>query len=691
MSSSEAPQLLQLTAHAQDESTRIDILDGNLQIVPNSSRLGETTVQVPAGAYAVRFHIGSDYVERTAIITPQSSPVHVSLDDADAPHFATSAPVRQTRSTPESHLNPAQRISREPALDKCGGQKADGHLLVFTRDPYDSRRNDPAQGISLHELGGKEVCDFASDAQRSREERWAGCHYAVAPGAYRLRFFTRMSDFTEQIIYVVKGWQTQVFLVVSANDSSEGGRRANLESASVLMARPTQGFDPARQDLRWTESALQALSGAANIPGAARTEMLWNKFQNPMLGIYAGLLHLRRDGIDRQVLRTVFSNLMGLVGPLPDVLAIGWGLALRDRETRNDVLFMQALERPGDLSMPPLLRASWDLIVEASVSNQQIVPAGSFAERSSRRLTRAGPWYTWRGDPPPGVVAPIRDEPIRWLADSRLSKLIPAPLITAATHWTLGFILPVLAALLKGAPEAGRLLYTKRYTNTERRLAQYVYPLIDPQLQELVKDSDELTREARESFGSGNTNAIELVKSLRIPATVAIAAAWSLIRKMKLQPVVPSEPHLDSFVSSESRQNAVLKGALNSLRDESSPIHNKRGGDPVNTLAVVYLRYRGSPAGEHEGRVDSNETLRVLCEADYVYGKKDDDLVPAMLDKTVDSARRSLIEHLGQPVERGEIQFDTGWEELVLPAVDAYSHGSLLPPLRGTLDAPAVN
>jgi len=126
MSSSEAPQLLQLTAHAQDESTRIDILDGNLQIVPNSSRLGETTVQVPAGAYAVRFHIGSDYVERTAIITPQSSPVHVSLDDADAPHFATSAPVRQTRSTPESHLNPAQRISREPALDKCGGQKADG-------------------------------------------------------------------------------------------------------------------------------------------------------------------------------------------------------------------------------------------------------------------------------------------------------------------------------------------------------------------------------------------------------------------------------------------------------------------------------------------------------------------------------------------------------------------------------------
>jgi len=160
---------------------------------------------------------------------------------------------------------------------------------------------------------------------------------------------------------------------------------------------------------------------------------------------------------------------------------------------------------------------------------------------------------------------------------------------------------------------------------------------------------------------------------------------------LMFMPIADPSISLEENTKLAARQNAVLKGALNSLRDESSPIHNKRGGDPVNTLAVVYLRYRGSPAGEHEGRVDSNETLRVLCEADYVYGKKDDDLVPAMLDKTVDSARRSLIEHLGQPVERGEIQFDTGWEELVLPAVDAYSHGSLLPPLRGTLDAPAVN
>src|SRR5262249_10907608 len=96
MSSSEDMAPVRLIAHAQDENTRIDVLDGNLNVVPGSSRLGETTVDVPPGAYAVRFQIGSDYVQRVAICSPNSPVTHVWLSDEDAPRFTTSAPVRKT-------------------------------------------------------------------------------------------------------------------------------------------------------------------------------------------------------------------------------------------------------------------------------------------------------------------------------------------------------------------------------------------------------------------------------------------------------------------------------------------------------------------------------------------------------------------------------------------------------------------
>ncbi len=125
MSSSEATALVRLTAHAADENTRIEVLDGNLNVVPGSSRLGETTVDIPPGAYAVRFQIGADYVQRIAILPPQAPETHVWLDDADAPRFATSAPVRHTKSTREFHREPAQRLSLSPPLLTPAGTPGD--------------------------------------------------------------------------------------------------------------------------------------------------------------------------------------------------------------------------------------------------------------------------------------------------------------------------------------------------------------------------------------------------------------------------------------------------------------------------------------------------------------------------------------------------------------------------------------
>ncbi|NQD96705.1 hypothetical protein HP532_29015, partial [Pseudomonas sp. CrR25] len=303
------------------------------------------------------------------------------------------------------------------------------------------------------------------------------------------------------------------------------------ESASVLMARPQQGFEPERPDLRWTESALRALRERKSVPGSARSEMLWEKFQNPMLGIYAGLLHLRRKEIDVDLLRQVFHNLMGLVGPLPDVLAIGWGLALRDARTHDDLLFMQALERPGDLAAPPMLRASWDILVNASVSTPAAVPAGSFAERASQRLMATGPWFGWRGEPPPASRETPPDN-AQFALPGVFGKFIPAAVVQDLATGGLGVVLPMLAKVLAKNPMAGRLLYSPRYTDVERRVAQYVFPLVDPQLQALAENNEMLKTDLLDGLKARGTTGAGLVNSLKIPANVALGALWGLMRKL---------------------------------------------------------------------------------------------------------------------------------------------------------------
>ena len=49
---------LRLNVHANDECTRIEILDGNLRSVALKENLGELSLELPAGVYVVRFHQG---------------------------------------------------------------------------------------------------------------------------------------------------------------------------------------------------------------------------------------------------------------------------------------------------------------------------------------------------------------------------------------------------------------------------------------------------------------------------------------------------------------------------------------------------------------------------------------------------------------------------------------------------------
>jgi hypothetical protein len=679
MSTSEAT--VKLTAHAEDESTLISVLDPNLNLVPDSTRLGETVVNVPPGAYSVRFQIGNDYVERIAILDGSKKEELVSLSDTDAPRFVTSAPVRHTRSA-EFHRGPAQDLSLSPpwTVPTHDASAKKGNLLLFARD-IQQRDSDPTFGLTLHSLDGDQLVNFSDVGSRSKSGRWAGAHVALAAGAYRLRLAGDRRHFVEQIVYIAKDWQTQIFLLADGLGDRPRDRSVNPATASVLMARPGDGFNPERPDLRWTESALRALRGSGNIPGSVRTDMMWEKFQNPMLGLYAGLLHTRRQHIDPFLLRQVFHNLLGLIGPCPDVLAIGWALALYDEGTRHDKLFMQSLERPGDLSTPPMLRASWNLLVQASVVNPNIFPAGSFSERASLRLLASEPWFSWRGDPPATpFVAP------RAAIVPSLAKIFVLPILNVAGLITLSLALPYLRKLLKKMPTATARLSTSRFTDVERRVAQYVDPMLDPQLRTLIDNYHALTEEAIKGLEEQSTDPADLVRSLGIPAGTALSVVWALVRKLLVQPVIPTQVLLPGFVSSESHTNSVLESTLTGLNAIPTSLRDKPANQPVHALAFLVLYYRGSPAAAddlYKGRT----LVEILNATEYVCG--DAPASDSDLASILDEIRRSVMETLERHVAEKKVAFKRGWKSRVLPPREKYKRGELLPAPHEEVAPPA--
>src|SRR5690242_7389757 len=111
--------LVKLAARAPDESTRIDVFDGDLQRVPLDQNLGEVSVDLPRGVYSVTFTRGNDSLRKTAVLT--EGPVTVTLSEDDAPRFATAAPVRKTSSTREFHREPARNLSRSDPLSPPAG------------------------------------------------------------------------------------------------------------------------------------------------------------------------------------------------------------------------------------------------------------------------------------------------------------------------------------------------------------------------------------------------------------------------------------------------------------------------------------------------------------------------------------------------------------------------------------------
>src|SRR5689334_21935260 len=125
-----------LNVHANDDCTRIEVLDGNLRSLPLQQNLGEISLDLPAGVYVVRFYQGPGFTEKLAALAPTTPTMDVSLSTTEEPLFAAAAPIASTGTSHEWQSEPAQQLSLSPARPLISEQPNDSNLLIFLRNPF---------------------------------------------------------------------------------------------------------------------------------------------------------------------------------------------------------------------------------------------------------------------------------------------------------------------------------------------------------------------------------------------------------------------------------------------------------------------------------------------------------------------------------------------------------------------------
>jgi hypothetical protein len=405
MSQTQTPEVAQaegrlhLTVKTVDPQSEIIVLDARGRFVDRA--LGpEHTFALERGIYRVKVLTGAEAEEKPVVLTEEPGE---PLQFARAA-FASPVPLVGTSTSHEYHVAAAVAESRHTHVKAGTGSS----IFLLVRDWTPSGKSErrerivskPATGLSLYKIAGgaeTKVADVAEAGTSSLElDAWSACTVDLDPGVYELRLALPTGVALHQSIVASPNWQTQAFIFMRGYAASESEPasatmewRADLTGTSLLVA-PNKGFRPNEEILRLTELARVALATKNPVVSRNATrrlvpdelrQMVKQKCEDPMLGIYAAHLLLLESPFDAALFREVVRNLRALlILPHPDVEA----LALRaDGEPP-----------PPPFEWPPMLRRSWSLMVEASADRSDVI-SESLTDSMTAGLLSEGPWHIW--------------------------------------------------------------------------------------------------------------------------------------------------------------------------------------------------------------------------------------------------------------------------------------------------------
>lgn len=381
---------IRLVVDPQHPTAQVTLLDATYRLIAQG--VGALVADVRPGLYELQYKVGRSVVcEPIRVMTTE--PMFSVTPVEPLTTRTTAVPERSSDTAAWAHLE-----SRQPSKVVGHG----GELFVLARllqEDADEPTRNVFERLTIHSLDGQVVVDFGADAKRGPRHASSCVNVALDPGTYIVQTVAGSYGTLEQAVHVAHGWQTQLLMTPTEYGPHEASTRsvgADVRRAAVLMSRIGIGFNAADPAVGWVEAAKVALAGgtpAAPVGelkdavrrvaegGAPLDQLLNDKFTNPMLGILGCHLLLLERPRDMDLVREVTTNLEMLVPGHPDVAAL------------------RLLLDPhggGVCEAPPMLRSSWQLIVNGSLINPDIVPEGSYASSIATRTWGGGAWLVWR-------------------------------------------------------------------------------------------------------------------------------------------------------------------------------------------------------------------------------------------------------------------------------------------------------
>jgi len=123
------------------------------------------------------------------------------------------------------------------------------------------------------------------------------------------------------------------------------------------------------------------------VPAEVHRELLYGKFDNPMLGLIGAHLLLMAREPNRDTIDLVLGNLRdNLLGDVPDVRALAWRAWQRLGGDRP---------APTPFDAPPMLRAGLRAVIDADAEVGGLVPADGILSWISRHQRADTAWTSW--------------------------------------------------------------------------------------------------------------------------------------------------------------------------------------------------------------------------------------------------------------------------------------------------------
>lgn len=388
-----------LKLSCQNNAAQLAVVDGDYKVVASGVSPFET--KLAPGIYSLRARVGDAIKERVEVLRADEPVYQFQLD---SPQFQSAIPILGTSTHHEyQDQTPKQFTSNRPQV--VLGQQSS--FVLYVRDVSRTNFNiTPGQrsvyeanfdGFGLLRTDGTELVDFDIAAHKDVDNGYVGAQIQIDPGAYVLAWRHRQERWCMPI-NAVAGFSAQIYLRLQPTSTDSPAMRPDFRSASYVFDAKNTGFDPMRSDLNALESVRLAFERGRNVVEApVMRQMLSDKFDNPMLGLYAAHLLLADERRDLALLEEVIRNTAGLLGKtFPDVVALAWGYEKRTQRRPQGFDDRPWPELLQELQGPPLLMRSWDLLVacaqEVAPGEASRLPALSVAAD----LVAAGIYLVWQ-------------------------------------------------------------------------------------------------------------------------------------------------------------------------------------------------------------------------------------------------------------------------------------------------------